>query len=236
MFPFPPLLPSLGFVPSLSPLFLRLPAQRTIPRGIAPPWQKGEGGQGVPRRGGIHVRDREGRKKGGGAGRKADRRSFSASVSWRARKTAAFPAVGRSLGVPMAAEPAGRKGGDPSQEPLYRGVAVDDPPPERASDTMMALSSSPGTSDLCSGGLTAVELPAQDLVSPEDVTVFFSMEEWALLDSEQKALYQEVMLENTRNVASLGDGWQMEYSGQEAAAPLLPKDRKEVAEKRKEEN
>uniref|UniRef100_A0A2D4LIM6 KRAB domain-containing protein n=1 Tax=Micrurus spixii TaxID=129469 RepID=A0A2D4LIM6_9SAUR len=67
----------------------------------------------------------------------------------------------------------------------------------------MALSSSPGTSVLCKGGSTAAELQTQDLVSFEDVAVFFSMEEWALLDSEEKALYWEVMLENKRNMASL---------------------------------
>uniref|UniRef100_A0A8C5SAF6 KRAB domain-containing protein n=1 Tax=Laticauda laticaudata TaxID=8630 RepID=A0A8C5SAF6_LATLA len=58
-------------------------------------------------------------------------------------------------------------------------------------------------------GIRCVFLPSlcQDLVSFEDVAVFFSVEEWALLDSEQKALYQEVMLENKRNIASLGEGY-----------------------------
>ncbi|KAK9405377.1 zinc finger protein [Crotalus adamanteus] len=68
----------------------------------------------------------------------------------------------------------------------------------------MASCSSLGTSVLSSGGLTADVLPAQDLVSVEDVAVCFSVEEWALLDSKQKALHQEVMLENARNMASLG--------------------------------
>lgn len=40
-------------------------------------------------------------------------------------------------------------------------------------------------------------------VSFEDVTVFFSEEEWALLDFDQKSLYREVMLENAKNVESM---------------------------------
>lgn len=44
----------------------------------------------------------------------------------------------------------------------------------------------------------------QGLVSFEEVAVDFSEEEWAQLDPHQKALHGEVMLENSRNVASLG--------------------------------
>uniref|UniRef100_A0A8C5RXW1 KRAB domain-containing protein n=1 Tax=Laticauda laticaudata TaxID=8630 RepID=A0A8C5RXW1_LATLA len=44
----------------------------------------------------------------------------------------------------------------------------------------------------------------QGVVSFEDVAVYFSKEEWSQLDADQKALHGEVMLENSRNLFSLG--------------------------------
>ncbi|XP_025031802.1 zinc finger protein 766-like, partial [Python bivittatus] len=60
-------------------------------------------------------------------------------------------------------------------------------------------------SALHGGAETGAEPTAEEgLVSFKEVAVYFSEEEWSQLDPHQKALHWEVMLENYRNVVSLG--------------------------------
>ncbi|XP_026547934.1 zinc finger protein with KRAB and SCAN domains 3-like, partial [Notechis scutatus] len=80
---------------------------------------------------------------------------------------------------------------------------------------------------LCGGAEGLAEPLFQGGVSFEEVAVYFSKEEWSQLDADQKALHREVMLENSRNLASLGYNEQKNKNCKEEGQAIHLKEGKE---------
>ncbi|XP_058028227.1 zinc finger protein with KRAB and SCAN domains 7-like [Ahaetulla prasina] len=121
-------------------------------------------------------------------------------------------------------DPEGKKiPSNPPQELFFRRIPLEDPSQDTSEEKQrMKLS---GFYD---GAQTAIEPPNQEsLVSFEEVAVSFSEEEWSQLDPDQKALHLEVMLENHRNVVSLGNNGQENQDSCELFQVINAKDVRE---------
>ncbi|XP_032064363.1 zinc finger protein 845-like [Thamnophis elegans] len=109
---------------------------------------------------------------------------------------------------------------NPAQELFFRRIPWESQSQDNSGDKRrMKLS---GFYD---GDQTVVgPLNQESLVSFEEVAVYFSEEEWSQLDPDQKALHSKVMLENHRNMVSLGNNGQENQDSWELFQVISAKD------------
>ncbi|XP_063152094.1 zinc finger protein 253-like [Candoia aspera] len=111
-------------------------------------------------------------------------------------------AQGSLMGVISESPKAGQH---PSQELIFNRISQEGPSQNLLTGNKTASLVFAESSPFDKAETTSVPV-ALSHVSFQEVAVFFTEEEWTLLDPHQKALHGEVMLENSRNVTSLGDG------------------------------